>query len=406
MSAPGGQPEPYPDATRPRLRATSTNVGRVRVTYPSLNAPFGGGEFLVLVTVLALERLGYRICLNTSDPTDWNKIKQRASSALVEELRLNLEERYFPGNPPRTGIRVIDSVLTLAQTEIWRIWNESTSLSETADALIDIDGMVKSDISIVFSPKLWWKGQPGLHALIDRAWFGRRRAHRIRKGIPAFLSRLAMNSYGLELGVGTVVHPPAILPTESEVEESTRRKDKRLVVSVGRIVPFKRYELLIDVARSLPECQFLVVGSIMDENYLQSLLRRKPLNLEVVTDASGAEKSRILQSASIYVHLARDEPFGFALVEAMTHGCVPIVHESGGPWIEILEEGKHGIGFETSAELRDAIDVLVHDDARMNESAKVALQRSSLYTFSNFCSELARVLRDRSNRKESVARRN
>jgi alpha-1,2-mannosyltransferase len=41
------------------------------------------------------------------------------------------------------------------------------------------------------------------------------------------------------------------------------------------------------------------------------------------------------------------EHFGISVVEAMVSGLVPVVHSSGGPWLDILEQGKGGFGYNT-----------------------------------------------------------
>jgi len=78
---------------------------------------------------------------------------------------------------------------------------------------------------------------------------------------------------------------------------------------------------------------------------------------------------RVLGRSTAFIHVRPYEPFGIVVAEAMAAGAIPIVHKSGGPWIDIVKMGRYGLGFsneeeaalgmcramEIAKELRDAV---------------------------------------------------
>jgi len=105
-----------------------------------------------------------------------------------------------------------------------------------------------------------------------------------------------------------------------------------LAVTVGRIVPEKRFHLFVELARMVPTTRFVVIGSLQDgtSSYFEGLRRAAPENVSFVLSPLRKVKA-LLGKAIAYVHCAENEHFGITIVEAMAAGCVPVVHDSGGP---------------------------------------------------------------------------
>jgi glycosyltransferase involved in cell wall biosynthesis len=84
---------------------------------------------------------------------------------------------------------------------------------------------------------------------------------------------------------------------------------------------------------------------------------------------------RVLGRSTAFIHVRPHEPFGIVVAEAMAAGAIPIVHKSGGPWIDIVKMGRYGLGFsneeeaalsmcramEIAEELRDAVMERIHE---------------------------------------------
>ena len=63
----------------------------------------------------------------------------------------------------------------------------------------------------------------------------------------------------------------------------------------------------------------------------------------------------LFKRAKVYLHTRRNENYGLSVAEAIGYGCIPVVPKSGGPWIDIVEQGKYGYGYDTVNEATDII---------------------------------------------------
>ncbi len=127
-----------------------------------------------------------------------------------------------------------------------------------------------------------------------------------------------------------VVYPPVNL--EKFWCDKPLAQRKRRVVYVARFIPAKRHEILKQLARDLPDIEFVSVGGLIEaeKDWFQTLQTDLPANYTLKTNLPGSELLKILQDSRIYVHLMEGEHFGIAPIEGLASGCITIVHNSGG----------------------------------------------------------------------------
>ena len=126
--------------------------------------------------------------------------------------------------------------------------------------------------------------------------------------------------------VAEVVYPPV------DIEDFKPAPKEFLVVSVGRFAPEKNYALIVQVARQMPNIHFVIVGrKPLDGSYYNEIAALKPDNVDLRTDVTRDDLSVLLGKAKIYLHSMIGEHFGISVIEAMAAGCIPVVHNSGGP---------------------------------------------------------------------------
>lgn len=83
----------------------------------------------------------------------------------------------------------------------------------------------------------------------------------------------------------------------------------------------KGIDLLIDVAKLLPECNFYIIGG--------DKLDELPENVHGVANMSHDKLPAFLATKKFYLQLSMSEGFPNALCEAMLSGCIPIVSNVG-----------------------------------------------------------------------------
>ena len=81
---------------------------------------------------------------------------------------------------------------------------------------------------------------------------------------------------------------------------------------------------------------FVIAGLLDSEQALNSLIKlKRELNVsdrvKILVNVKRSVLRKMLLNSKVYLHSAVDEPFGISIVEAMSSGCIPVVHDSGGP---------------------------------------------------------------------------
>jgi alpha-1,2-mannosyltransferase len=151
-----------------------------------------------------------------------------------------------------------------------------------------------------------------------------------------------------------IVYPPCDTAQLAEFPLAERR---RWVVSLAQFRPEKEHTTQLYILKALLDqrpdlftgedaaerVRLVMVGSARnaaDERRI-ALLRvlaeqlGVAAHVELVVNADYAAVRATLAAASVGLSTMRDEHFGINVVEFMAAGLVPLVHRSGGPWLDI-----------------------------------------------------------------------
>ncbi len=151
-----------------------------------------------------------------------------------------------------------------------------------------------------------------------------------------------------------------------------QRKDKNLIVAVGRISPSKGYEHLIQAfkkaVRFNPYLKLAIVGSAERSKagyfqYLKTLVNRFGLNYNVSFVGFRADVQNVLTDARMLVAPSViEESFGRVIIEAFACG-VPVIATRVGGYQEIVSDGEDGLLVEpaNNQAIADAIVALLND---------------------------------------------
>ena len=156
---------------------------------------------------------------------------------------------------------------------------------------------------------------------------------------------------------------------------------KNRVLVFGRINRDKKLESVLEAAGRMRETKFVIAGAVNrgDETYFQTLKNKAPGNVAFFANPDHQEKVKLFKDSKVYLHTRRKEPYGITVAEAIAFGCVPVVPKSGGPWVDIVEEGKYGLGYDTIPD--DEIRIAMAAD---NEFLKTIIQSRERFSFSLF----------------------
>ncbi len=168
-----------------------------------------------------------------------------------------------------------------------------------------------------------------------------------------------------------------------DLPQPIREQPERLILAVGRLVPYKGFDVLVSAAALLPSGARVVIAG---DGPLRAALQRQIDELGVADRVQLAGRVSEPQLARLYASAAafclpsveRSEAFGVVLLEAMRAG-LPIVATdlpgSGVPWVN-----EHGLtGFNVtvgdSSALADALTRLLEDEANRRRMGAAARQR-------------------------------
>ena len=116
------------------------------------------------------------------------------------------------------------------------------------------------------------------------------------------------------------------------------------LISIGSLIERKNHTFLLDVVKHLTDQSFSVNLQILGRgNELANLEQKiKNLGLEgIVSIDSSPNVAPYLRQADLYVHVAKNEPFGLVLVEAEASG-LPLISLDGKGNRDLIENGKNG----------------------------------------------------------------
>jgi len=151
-----------------------------------------------------------------------------------------------------------------------------------------------------------------------------------RVGIPA--SKVETIHYGLD-------EPPA---PWGENPPDAVPADARVLLSVSRLTPQKGIDTAVQALSLLPEDVVLVVlGEGPERDTIEQLAEEQAVSSRVFLPGRVPDVAAWLRRAAVYVHPARWEGFGLAVLEAMVSG-LPVVATNVSSLPELVVDGETG----------------------------------------------------------------
>ncbi len=168
------------------------------------------------------------------------------------------------------------------------------------------------------------------------------------------------------------------------------------VLTFGRINKDKNLEFVIETARRMSGTKFLIAGAVNsgDFRYYEHLRKISPDNVTFYPSPSNEEKWKLYSNSKVYLHARRKEPYGITVAEAISFGCIPVVPKSGGPWVDIIEEGNYGLGYDDQPddEIKQALGA-------GREFSKTVMQSRERFSFDIFKDKIINYFQEAANEK-------
>lgn len=144
-----------------------------------------------------------------------------------------------------------------------------------------------------------------------------------------------------------VIHPPV----DTEAFTPYAQKED-FYVTMSRLVPYKRIDLIVEAFSAMPEKELVVIGDGPDFNKIKAKAGK---NVTMLGYQQFETVKHYMQRAKAFV-FAAEEDFGIVPVEAQACGTPVIAFGKGGA-LETVVPGETGVFFheQSSASLQDAV---------------------------------------------------
>ena len=201
--------------------------------------------------------------------------------------------------------------------------------------------------------------------------FVARRAHRVIT--PSHYLKGVVRHWGVsEKNVAVIPNAaPAIL------QNSARSGNKEIMfISIGRLVPWKGFRMLIELMRDFPQAKLSIIGEGPEQEHLKSEIRNLELEGRVflVGRKTKEEIAVYYRDATLFFLNTGYEGFSHQLLEVMASG-VPIITTDAGGNKEIVKNDENAltVSYNKKQEWREAVKKLLGDGelrARLAENAE------------------------------------
>lgn len=369
------------------------------VLHHTLNSA-GGGERVSLAIIEALKELGGRVDLATVEKTDWRRVRRafgdvslpdKEMSILPLRLRLfGIYQRSLTGFYAYKYRKDYDLIIN--------------SHGDVMPALCDVTYMhfptftllkQKPEVFVKYRKNLFWRIYFTPYEFIQAKLVRRYIENSLILTNSLFSKSVIKRWTGRE---AKVVYPPV------EVKKFLFAGGKRenIVVTCSRFTPEKNLELIPEVASKVPKAKFYVFGSTSKTSWevLYKVRKKakelKAVNVRLKPNAPLSEMLSIYRKAKAYLHAMVGEHFGLSVVEAMASGLVPIVHKSGGPYLDILNEkqGVYGFYYEDADEAASHVNSLIENEEEASEIRGRAIERSLRFNKKSFKSSFVEAIKE------------
>ncbi len=227
-----------------------------------------------------------------------------------------------------------------------------------------------------------------------KSWIVRWMLHKIRlwdtrtaNGVDAFvansrfIARRIKKVYGRE---ATVIYPPVDVNNFCLQE-----KKEEFYLTVSRLVPYKKVDLVIKAFASMPKRRLVVAGDGPD---FKKLKKSATPNVELVGFLDTVTLKSYMQRAKAFV-FAAEEDFGITPVEAQACGTPVIAYGKGGA-LETVINGKTGLFFpeQTVDALVEAIGLF--ESHRQDFDARFIRQHAEQFSRNQFRQKFTEFVSD------------
>lgn len=208
-----------------------------------------------------------------------------------------------------------------------------------------------------------------------------------------YIEKIASNVKEIE-----VIHPPVSTKYSGKDAEKLAEEKENSILTVGRFAPEKKLCFLIEQFKKMHSfnknwvMDIVGTSSIYHKGYYEKMKKiSKGYPISIHEKISIEKVDGLYRKAKIYWHAKgygetnpiMFEHFGITTVEAMNHGCIPIVINKGGQR-EIVDHKINGFRWDTKDELYTYTRKVMNEEVEVEAMMKASIEKSREFDESVF----------------------
>lgn len=193
-----------------------------------------------------------------------------------------------------------------------------------------------------------------------------------------FLQDVQEKTIAIPIGIEPITYEPSLVQSWKN-----RFSGKRIILSIGRLVPYKGLDYLIAASSLLgPEYQVLIVGEGPSRDELEEQIRRKGVagKVKLLGYLEDDDAHALLSACNVFVlsSIQKSEAFGIVQIEAMSLGKPVVateVPESGVSWVNAPGVSGLNVPVKNPEALAAAIQEICGDETLYQSLSEGARKR-------------------------------
>ena len=217
--------------------------------------------------------------------------------------------------------------------------------------------------------------------------------------VPSHYFKTVILNWGIADKKITVIYNGIKLSQSVEVQPPKIRE--KVILSVGRLVPWKGFKVLIEVMpeilKEIPDVKLVIVGSGPQKEELENKITELSLR-EAVTLTGQLSREEVLDNmrkASVFVLNTQYEGFAHLLLEA-ANNKVPVVTTNIGGNPELIKNNQEGVLVKPDDKeaIRNGILKIFREDLFRQSIVQNAYEKSKQFSIENTLDNLEKLLKE------------
>lgn len=356
----------------------------VGIFHPGLNG-VGGAEWVAIKIINALKQQGHQLIILTDSKINSTKLVNIFNVKLNVDRQIIFPLRFFPeGDFHNIYTEAIRSKLLKSKCEVL-IDTYSNSILPGMDVAYIHYPM----LSLVKNEFPYFKNR--IFYYLHKKYLNSSKKNSSTKLFFAN-SKFTAEAFKRDFDLTShVLYPPVSndFLNQNRKEFNPRREDT--ILTISRIAPDKNLEIIPHVAKnSDKKSSFIITGLLQSKktfNSLENLIKKLGVaeKVKIIPNISRPRLNDLLLTCKVYLHTKINEHFGISIIEAMSSGCIPIVHNSGGP----KEFVSKNLRFETIEEAAKKIDTAI-ENWSVTKAYNIS-HTTQKFSESNFCKQFIEI---------------